>query len=300
MSTAEGSYGSCAAGGSSIVSALPTSMMGGPMARLESPGPVVVGIDGSTAAIRAAQWATKEAVHQDVPLRLIHVIQAAAGAAVGHFELEEEYANSALRAASAAVQATGLPVKTDTVVIRGDAGSALVEESSTATLVCVGSVGIGRAASVMLGSTAASLAEQAHCPVAIIRLGEDAPPRDNGFIAVVVDDQPGNEDVMRWAMEEARVRRAPVLALGVRGRAFFELGYEHLYRRLDRWLRRYPDVQVEVAATRTSVARCLEGYTGAVQLVVIGSENAHQVTQLVGPHRLPILAHANCSVLVVR
>lgn len=47
------------------------------MSNGDSPGPVVVGIDGSDAAIGAAQWAAKEAVHQDVPRRLVHVIQAA-------------------------------------------------------------------------------------------------------------------------------------------------------------------------------------------------------------------------------
>jgi nucleotide-binding universal stress UspA family protein len=270
------------------------------MARLGSPGPIVVAIDGSNAAIRAAEWATKEAVHQDVPLRLVHVIQTAAGSSAGDFQVEEEYADSALRAACAAVQATGMPVKTDTAVLRGDVSSALIAESSTATLVCVGSVGIGRAASLVLGSTAATLAEHAHCPVAIIRRDEDASLRENGFIAMVVDDQPGNDEVMRWAMEEARVRRAPILALGVWRWALFEIGYEGLYRRLDQWLRRYPDVRVEVAATHTSAARYLEGRAGAVQLVVIGREDARQVAQLVGPHSLPILAHADCSVLVVR
>ncbi len=269
------------------------------MDKLESPGPVVVGIDGSTAAIRAAEWATKEALHQDVPLRLVHVIRTGACPSAGDLEVEEEYAVSSLRAARAAVQTTGMPVKIDTAVIRGDVGSALVAESSSATLICVGSVGIGRAASMVLGSTAATLAEQAHCSVAIIRR-KDASSRQNGFIAMVVDYQPDNGEVMRWAMEEARVRRAPVLALGVWRWALFEIGYEGLYRRLDHWLRRYPDVRVDVAATRSSVARYLEGHTDAVQLVVIGSEDADQVAQLVGPRSLPILAHADCSVLVAR
>lgn len=270
------------------------------MDKPESPGPVVVGIDGSNAAIRAAEWATSEAVHHQVPLRLVHVIRTAAGSPAGDVEVDEEYAASALRAACAAVRATGMPVKTDVAVIRGDAGSALVAESGAATMVCLGSVGIGRAASRVLGSTATTLAEQAHCPIAIIRSDEHASLREDGFIAMVVDDHPGNDEVMRWAMEEARVRRAPVLALGVWRWALFEIGYEGLYRRLDHWLRRYPDVRVEVAATRSSVARYLEGHTGAVQLVVIGSEDARQVAQLVGPHSLPILAHADCSVLVVR
>lgn len=270
------------------------------MDKLESPGPIVVGVDGSDAGIRAAEWAAVEAVHQDVPLRLVHVIQTSTGSPAGDFELEEEYADGALRAACAAVHATGLPVKTDAAVIRGGVTSALIAESATATLICVGSVGIGRAASKVFGSTAVTLAEQACCPVAVIRHDEAAPLRENAFIAMVVDDQPGNDEVIRWAMEEARVRRAPILALGVWRWALFEIGYEGLYRRLDQWLRRYPDVRVEVAATRTSVARYLEGQIDAVQLVVIGREDAKHLAQLVGPHSLSILAHADCSVLVVR
>ena len=39
----------------------------------DATGPVVVGVDGSKAAINAALWAIDEAVSRDVPLRLIHV-----------------------------------------------------------------------------------------------------------------------------------------------------------------------------------------------------------------------------------
>jgi nucleotide-binding universal stress UspA family protein len=270
------------------------------MNNAESPGPVVVAVDGSDAAIGAAEWAAKEAVHQDVPLRLVYVVQIADRPIRSADAAEENCAESSLRAACLAVEATGLPVKIDTAVLHGDVDSALIAESGSATLVCVGSVGIGRVANMVLGSTAATLAEEAHCPVAIIRRGKKSPPPETGYIAVVVDDQPGNDDVMRWAMEEARVRRAPLLALGVWRWALFENRHEGFYRRLDDWLRRYPDVQVEVATTRLSVTRYLESFIGAVQLVVIGAEDAHRVMQLVGPHGPPILAHADCSVLVVR
>lgn len=268
----------------------------------ESAGPVVVGVDGSDAAIGAAEWAVKEAIHQDVPLRLVHVIQIADGPmrSADVSSAEEDYAESSLRAARLAVEAAGLPVKIDTAVLYGDVDSALIAESSSATLVCVGSVGIGRVANMVLGSIAAILAEEAHCPVAIIRRDGESPPPEAGFIAVVVDDQPGNDEVMRWAMEEARVRRAHVLALGVWRWALFENSHEGFYKRLDDWLRRYPDVQVEVATTRLSVTRYLESLIGAVQLVVIGSEDANRVVQLVGPRGLPILAHADCSVLIVQ
>jgi nucleotide-binding universal stress UspA family protein len=35
---------------------------------------IIVGIDGSDAAVRAAIWATDEAITRDIPLRLVHVI----------------------------------------------------------------------------------------------------------------------------------------------------------------------------------------------------------------------------------
>jgi nucleotide-binding universal stress UspA family protein len=40
----------------------------------QSPQRVVVGIDGSDAAINAAKWAVAEATSRDIPLRLIHAI----------------------------------------------------------------------------------------------------------------------------------------------------------------------------------------------------------------------------------
>jgi len=268
----------------------------------ESPGPVVVGVDGSDAAIGAAEWAAKEAIHHDVPLRLVYVIQITDGPMSSDRAdaAEHDYAERSLRAARLAVEETGLPVKIDTAVLYGDVDLALIAESSSATLICAGSVGIGRVANMVLGSTAAILAEEAHCPVAVIRRDDKSSPLDAGLIAVVVEDRPGNHDVVRCAMEEARVRQAPVLALCVGRSALFERSRDKFYRRLDGLLRRFPDVEVEVVTTRLGVTRYLQERIGAVQLIVIDSGDAGQVTQLVGPHGLPILRHADCSVLIVR
>jgi hypothetical protein len=81
-------------------------------------------------------------------------------------------------------------------------------------MVCVGSVGIGRIARVLVGSTAAALAHKAHCPVAITRTDHDAPALDTGWVAVVVDDSPGNDAVLEHGFREARLRNASILALG--------------------------------------------------------------------------------------
>src|SRR6202035_1968821 len=98
----------------------------------ESPGPVVVGVDGSDAAIGAAEWAAKEAVHQDVPLRLVYVIQIPDGPMSSDRAdaAEHDYAESSLRAACLAVEETALPVKIDTAVLYGDVDCVLRGESS--------------------------------------------------------------------------------------------------------------------------------------------------------------------------
>ncbi len=268
----------------------------------KSPGPIVVAVDGSNAAVDAAKWAAKEAVHHAVPLRLVHVVHIpGTGTDLADApSVEDEYAETCLRAACSAVEALRVPVQVDSAVLRGEIDSTLIEESRGATLICLGSTGIGRLAAAVLGSTAATVAERAYCPVAIIRRTDDRPPPETGFIAVILDDGPGNEEAMRLAMEEARVRHAPVLALGTWPWPLFDIDYERFNRQLDHWLQRYPDVTMEIATTRMSAIRYLEGFVGALQLVVLSSNNVDKVMNLVGPHALSILAHADCSVLIAR
>ena len=85
---------------------------------------VVVGIDGSQAAIQAAEWAVDEAVSREVPLRFVEVIteqvEPAPIASVGNVRMEVEYAQTALRIAAAAVAADGKLVKVETAILRGD------------------------------------------------------------------------------------------------------------------------------------------------------------------------------------
>ncbi len=264
-----------------------------------SPGSVVVGIDGSRAAITAAKWAIDEAVERDVPLRLVHVTDVGMPATDSHedFGLTIEYAEQVLRNASATIEATVRPVKIETATEWGDVENALIEESFGAAMVCVGSVGISRAARLLLGSTAAALAENAHCPAAIIRSDGDAQPTDDGWIAVAVDDDFGTDAVIHMAMEEARLRGAPLLALAVSSWAFGEMPYDQLDRRLGKWVERYPDVHVQPVAAHHGAAAYLETFVEPVRLIVIGRSQAGELTRLVGPHNHPVCA---CSVLVVR
>lgn len=268
------------------------------------PALVVVGIDGSQGAIQAAQWAVEEAVSRDVPLRLVHVappnVQPPTLASVDNDRLHIEYGETALRMASDAVAATSKPVKVETALVRGEPIATLVAESGNAAMVCVGAVGIGCFARAWLGSTAAELAEAADCPVAIIRAHQNQPGPDSNWIVVPVDDPPENGAVVQYAMDEAQLRQAPVLALGVWHEDFGETRFDDLDQRMQTWRRRYPDVHVSSIATRADMAGFLADNRDRVQLAVLGSGDADQVARIIRPQSHPILGHRGSSVLVVR
>jgi nucleotide-binding universal stress UspA family protein len=265
---------------------------------------VVVGIDGSQAAIQAAEWAVDEAISREIPLRLVEVIpeqvEPAPLASVGNVRMELEYGETALRIASAAVEATGKPVKVETVILQGNPVATLIAESRVAEMICVGSVGIGRFARALLGSTATELAEAAHCPVAIVRTQQSQLKPDSALIVVAINDSPDNDDVVEHAMAEAKLRHAPVLAVGVLRKDSGDMPSDELDQRVECWGRRHPGVKIYAGATRADIEDFLAVMDRTIQLAVIGSTDADQVARLIGPHRHPILGHAECSVLIVR
>lgn len=272
-----------------------------PLTELQPGATVVVGIDGSEAAVHAATWAIDEAIARDVPLRLVHAVNPGPALALKPYELplDFEYAETVLRQAEAAIVATGKDVKVDTAIVRSDPSSAFLAESRHAALVCLGTTGIGAVSRVFLGSTASALARQAHCPVAVIRYHGGGAHSDVRRIAVAVKAIIG-EDVIVTAMEEARLRHASLLAVGLWQEDFGDTPYDELDRMMEPWCQRYPDVDVYPVATRSGLVAFLNDEHDPVGLVVVGADDASQVAQLVGPHRHHIMGHPECSVLVVR
>ncbi|MFY2861333.1 universal stress protein [Mycobacterium sp. THU-M104] len=262
---------------------------------------IVVGVDGSDAAINAATWAVPEAVSRNMPLRLVHAVaQRHTDRGESADGLDVEYAETSLRAADTALQALGEPLKVECEIVRGSPEGALIEQSRGAALVCIGSVGIGRIASKVLGSTADAMARGAQCPVAIIRCDRAETRPDSGYVAVVVDDSPGNDAVLEHGFREARLRGAPVLAMGAWRWGFGEIPYRQLDHRLGPWVSRYPEVHVMPAAARRGAAEFLAHTLESVRLAVVGGADAGTVARIVGPTPGRVHAHTGCSVLVVR
>jgi nucleotide-binding universal stress UspA family protein len=249
---------------------------------------VVLGVNGSKAAVNAAKWAIDEALSRQVPLRLVYVIprrEAGSGTAPTS-EWEVERGEIALSQADCAVQSEGKPVEVEWAILSGDPGQVLINESQDAALVCVGTSRRGWATDGLLGPTATALVSHAHCPVAIIRTNPDGSPTKLGVITVVLNDDPDNDEVVHQAMEEARRRHAMV---------------RQIDRRLESWIRRYPDVPVQIVATGTGTgAKASENRSSAIDLAVVGEADADELPGLVTPNCHPILGYPDCSVLLVR
>ena len=247
---------------------------------------VVVGINGSQAAVNAAKWAIDEALSRQLPLRLVYVIprREAQIAPVPASEWELEHGEMALSQADCAVQSAGKLVEVETAVLSGDPAQVLINESQDAALVCVGTARRGWASDGLLGPTAAALVARAQCPVAVIRTNSDGSPTELGVIAVALNDEPDNDEVVHQAMEEGRRRHATV---------------RQIDRRLNSWIRRYPDVHVQTVAAGTGI-EFSEKQSSAIELAVVGSADADEIVGLAAPNCHPIVGYPDCSVLVVR
>lgn len=254
---------------------------------------VVVGVDGSRAAQHAALWAIDEAVSRDIPMRLVYVVDPSDATAHAR-EARLAAARTALADAHRAVAATGEPVKIETDILCGTPLAKLMEESSSATMLCVGSIGLDHARHGGT-SVATSLARSARCPVAVIREpGKRSVTHRGGTVLAEVDDPA----VLRHAFEEARLRGATLRALWVRrGETAAEGADEtrslraQLGRRLARWTRLYPDVWAETAIVRGGVEQYLRANPEPGQLLVTDCHTAERVCR--AGHSVLAIRHGN-------
>lgn len=267
---------------------------------------IVVGVDGSAAASRAAVWAIDEAISRDIPLRLVAVPErdpdsgSDTGAASGE-------ARSTLQAAAAAVRADGRPVRVQTDVVTGAPTLVLLEASRTAAMICVGALGLRHFGHHRVGSTSVALVSSAHCPVAVVR-GADHPA---GWVVVELDDSPEAAAVLQCGVAQARLRSAPLRVVGAwqsrsgdshDGAAVTEgnrMVRAQLDRRLSQWRHRYPDLDVAPVAVHGSALGYVAEHVADIQLVVVGARNSAGVDELFGPTGLAALHDTDCSVLVV-
>ncbi|MGY1747321.1 universal stress protein [Blastococcus sp. SYSU D00695] len=181
--------------------------------------PVVAGVDGSRAGSAAARAGAREAATRHTALRLVmalpavdrHGPPAAAGldgAAV--LRVAAELVLDALEARIARDR-PGLAVTAE--LVAGPAAEVLAAESVTAQLVCVGTTSAGRLDDVLLGSTAATLARRAACPVLVVPLRPTTSvPEPSGVVVGLAGDD-GDDALLSVALRAAADRGSAVVAV---------------------------------------------------------------------------------------
>jgi nucleotide-binding universal stress UspA family protein len=129
----------------------------------ESPGPVVVGVDGSPASLAAITFAFEEAALRDVPLVAVCALADAPGMLGGARRIEEGFSRVITLEEKEHPEATVLRQ-----VTVGTPRSALLTAAAGAQMLVLGVRGLGGLGGMALGSVAQALLHHAPCPVAIV------------------------------------------------------------------------------------------------------------------------------------
>jgi nucleotide-binding universal stress UspA family protein len=278
---------------------------------------VVVGVDASQYAARAAAWAADEAVERGAALHVIHAFDFAPGSALP--QPEPAAVDEAVRATHAWVLAQAehrvheahpdLTVVTE--LVRQTPAGALVAASRTADLLVVGTRGRGGFAGLVLGSVSMRVAAHSHCPVVLLRTPGSEAGRSGPVVLGMEHGE--SQDAVAFAFEAAA--RAGTGIRAVHAWAPYPghaQGYisdtdilarqaaDDMVTMLKGAREEYPGVPVKISVTRGHPAAVLAEASRGARLTVVGAHRRHGPLSLgVGPIIQGLLGLAESPVAVV-
>ncbi|MYW70026.1 universal stress protein [Streptomyces sp. SID8379] len=284
--------------------------------------PITAGVDGSPESAAAAAWAAREAVRRGLPLRLVHVGEAAPDipALAADEAAQARWARDLLADTDREIteRHPGLPVTTD--VLDDDAPEALTAAARDAELLVLGSRGHGALVGFLLGSVGQQVIATAESPVVLVRAGEGASGEAAGR-EIVVGQEGDAEDsaaALEFAFRTAAARGASVRAVRAwslppvftYSPASLELldesgGMEPYEKKalgeaLAPWRERFPDVPVTEHVEIGSAGQVLLSVAPRAQLLVVGRRARRTaVGARIGSVAHAVLHHAPCPVAVV-
>ncbi len=289
---------------------------------------ILVGVDGSAAALRAVRWAARDAALRNVPLTLVHCVDAPvpgwfqATAPAGFRQWQEDRAREVIVSAiNVAEESTGERgrVQIDSKVFYSATVPTLVDLSKDAEMVVVGYRGHGgTVVRNFLGSVSSGLVYHAHCPVAVIR---DVEPMGANVarepVLLGIDGSPASEAATAIAFEEASRRGVGLIALHAwtdlrvsdfkdvfpkfNWDALLSEEEETLAERLAGWKERYPEVGVRRRIEIGEPARWLIEASELAQVIVVGSHGRGGFSSmLLGSVGAAVVNRARIPVIVAR
>ncbi|WP_055700370.1 MULTISPECIES: universal stress protein [Streptomyces] len=284
--------------------------------------PLIVGVDGSAASLRALDWAVDEAVRRGAPLRVVYA--SSWEWYEGHepsFGVDDGSVRAAAERGAAEAVARARE-RTHAVEVTGEAlpedpAAALVRESDAACAVVVGSRGRGRLAGLLLGSVSLSVAAHARSPVVVVRDTDGHPATDPVKEVTVGVGEPGESaaavafacaaaERSGAALRAVRTWRCPAHETPGRPRPAAppdphqRLAQEALDEALREPLRSHRSLVVRREVLEGDARTALLDASRTSGLLVVGARRrkGHLGMQL-GPVSHALLHHAACPVAVV-
>lgn len=284
------------------------------------PDPVLVGMDGSAASLRAVRWAAQAAASRQLPLRIvtafvwpIQLYSVISGGQLPELTVLRDDARERLIEQADAVRAEFPDVSVTEDFVEEEPAKALVEGSGAAALTVVGQRGRGALAGMLLGSVSDQVATYATGSVVIV---PDEPAVD-GPVVVGTDGSAVSQAAVEFAFDEASRRRTELVAVrawlapGLDGpnRVPMFLDFDEmagqerrlLAESLAEWQPKHPDVPVRSALGYGSPAsQLLEQAEGAALLVVGSRGRGGFARMLLGSTSRSLLSRVSCPIAVVR
>lgn len=286
--------------------------------------PVVVGVDSSTCGDLALDWAAQQASLEQRPLVLVHaVLPPSAGArsylestGIGSVDMLDQLRRDAeelLSRKAREVRETHDLIDVRQVVRLTDAREALLESAHGASMVVVGTRGLGPVRQLLLGSVSLAMAKHSSCPVVVVRPGPPGAHEAGVLAGVTGDDR--DHGVLDFAFRVAHARAMPVTVVhtfwdvvGVddetREVPDDEPGYEDQLALLADAVRGsvelYPSVPVHHLLSRGFADMQLIAASRSAELLVLGHRRKPFLREFIYGSVAPrVVEHARCCVAVV-
>jgi nucleotide-binding universal stress UspA family protein len=215
----------------------------------------------------------------------------------------------ALLAAAERATAVSPDLLVSTDGLSGPVAQAVTDSGAGASMLVVGSRGVGAFAAMILGSVSRYAATHATSPVVVVR--DDSAASQQGQVVVGVRD-PDCDATLTFAFEEAALHNASLLVVHAWQAGHPDLlpnedpahgshaGQADAARQLEGllagWREKYPGVAVSQEVVHGHPGRALAGLSARAGLVVVGRHHPQH-----GPGRVvhAVLNHAHCPVATV-
>ena len=278
--------------------------------------PIVVGTDGSEQSLRAVDWATREAVLRDVPLRIVSVC--ATEPRINRLIPPDcvcgrlcETAEKALQEAGDRADTAAHGLTIDTSLLVGEPAPLLTDAARNTLMLVVGSGGMSGLATTAFGSVTRYAATHAPCTVVIHR--DEAPAHHR--IVVGIRDVDDCEATLAFAFDEASHRGAHLLAVqawhgsrpagaggsAVKPQRLSSEAFLRLARLLESWQEKYPEVEVGAEVIHAHPRQALAEITASADLLVLGRHRGSLTGRdsRLGPATYAVLDHTHGPIAIV-